>query len=159
MKRALVLACGNSQRGDDGVALQIMVRLREDLCAPAAQFYSQRQWTPELAEPISQADIVIFVDAAMGLSPGSVACRQLQPAPGASLASTHRTSPEYLLQLAQEIYGSHPWRAYLVTVAGVAFEFGETLSEPVRRAIPRAEERIKALLSGVAMHEPTVSPD
>jgi len=65
MCKALVLACGNSLRGDDGVAFQVVSYLRNDSCDPAAEFYCQQQWTPELAEPISQADIVIFVDAAV----------------------------------------------------------------------------------------------
>jgi Ni,Fe-hydrogenase maturation factor len=54
MKKALVPACGNSQRGDDGVALQVVSYLQNDLCHPATEFQSQPQWTPELAEPISQ---------------------------------------------------------------------------------------------------------
>jgi hydrogenase maturation protease len=147
MNRALVLACGNSQRGDDGVALQIVNYLREVWCDPTTEFHSQQQWTPELAERFSNVETVIFVDAALGKPPGSIACRRLQPRPRTSLDTTHHTSPEYLLLLAQELYGKHPERAYLVTVAGVEFELGETLSEPVRGAISRTGERIKALLS------------
>ena len=36
--------------------------------------------------------------------------------------------------------GLDPARAYLVTIAVVALELGETLSDPVRRAIPRSGE-------------------
>jgi hydrogenase maturation protease len=153
MNRALVLACGNSQRGDDGVALQILNCLQEGGCDPTTEFHFQQQWTPELAERISEAETVIFVDAAEGTPAGSIACRRLQPRPRTPLDSTHRTSPEYLLQLAHECYGSHPSRAYLVTVAGLAFELEETLSAPVRCAILRSGERIRAILSGVAMQE------
>ena len=60
MSKALVLACGNSQRGDDGVALQVVNYLRNDLCDPAAEFHCQQQWTPELAEPISHAETAFF---------------------------------------------------------------------------------------------------
>jgi len=153
MNRALVLACGNSQRGDDGVALEVLDYLREGLCDPAAEFISQQQWTPELVEPISKADIVIFVDAAVGTPPGSISCRQVQPGPSALLGSTHHTSPESLLLLAEGLYGKRPARAFLVTIAGAAFGLQEALSDPVRRAIPRTGERIKALLSGVTMLE------
>jgi len=38
MSRALVLACGNSLRGDDGVALQIMNHLQKAGCDPAPEF-------------------------------------------------------------------------------------------------------------------------
>lgn len=145
--RALVLACGNSQRGDDGVALQVVNRLQKDLCDPTTEFHCQQQWTPELAEPISKAEVVVFVDAALDKPPGSIHCRKLQTSRSTSLGSTHHTSPESLLLLAEELYDKQPVRAYLVTVAGTAFELEENLSDPVRTAIPDAVERIKALLS------------
>jgi hydrogenase maturation protease len=147
MSKALVLACGNSQRGDDGAALQAVDYLRHDRSYPVAEFYCAPQWTPELAEPISQAEIVIFVDAAVGALPGSIACWQLHPSAGALLAGTHHISPEFLLLLAEELYGKRPAKAYCVTITGGSFEFKETLSDPVRGAIPRLVERIKALLS------------
>lgn len=146
MSKALVLACGNSQRGDDGVALEVVNYLRNDSCSPAAEFHCLQQWTPELAEPISQADIVIFVDAAVGAPSGSIACRRLQPSASATLTSTHITSPEFLLRLAEELYGKSPARAYCVRITGDSFELEETLSDSVRAAIPRSGERIKALL-------------
>ncbi len=153
MSKALVLACGNLQRGDDGVALHVVRYLRNDSFSPATEFHCEQQWTPELAEPISQAEIVIFVDAALGTPPGSIACWQLQPGPGASFGSTHHTSPELLLLLAEELYGKRPARAYCVTITGDSFEFRETLSDPVRSAISPTGERIKALLSEFPMLE------
>jgi hydrogenase maturation protease len=153
MSLSLVLACGNSQRGDDGVALHIANRLRSGSCDPETEIHSYRQWTPELAQPISEAEIVIFVDAAAGMTSGAIACRRLQPTPHTSPAITHHSSPAALLALSEELYGRYPDRAYLVTVGGVSFDLGEELSEPVRRAIPRAVDRIKALLSGVIVPE------
>jgi hydrogenase maturation protease len=149
MRKALVLACGNAQRGDDGVALQVVSSLQNELPSAAAEFHCQQQWTPELAEPISQAEIVIFVDAAVGAPPGSIVCRRLQPEAGGVPASTHHTSPEFLLLLAEEVYGKRPARAYYVTIAGDSFELEDTLSSPVRGAVQLSGERIKALLSEV----------
>ena len=34
MSRALVLACGNSLRGDDGVAIRIVNQLKNSVCDP-----------------------------------------------------------------------------------------------------------------------------
>ncbi|MGB8580991.1 MAG: hydrogenase maturation protease [Candidatus Sulfotelmatobacter sp.] len=146
MNRALVLACGNSLRGDDGAAFRIVTQLRNSLRDPATEVYCQQQWTPELAEPISQSDIVVFVDVAVGETPGTITCQQLHPARSTSLDSTHHGSPEFLLLLAEALYGQRPARAYLVTVAGAAFGLEENLSDPVLRAIPAASERINALL-------------
>lgn len=153
MSRALVLACGNSLRGDDGVALRIVSQLENSICDSAIKFHSQQQWTPELAEPISQAEIVVFVDAALGTSPGAVTCRQLHPSPTTPRDSIHHSSPEFLLLLAEQLYRKQPVRAYLVTVAGAAFELDENLSDPVRRAIPEAGELIKDLLTAAAIAE------
>jgi hydrogenase maturation protease len=151
MSKALVLACGNSQRGDDGVALQVVDYLRKNPCSPTAEFHCEQQWTPELAEPISEAEIVIFVDAAVGGQAGSIACRQLQACSNASVTSTHNTSPDSLLFLAEALYRKSPARAYLITITGESFELAETLSDPVRDAIPRSAERIKALLTEVPL--------
>lgn len=148
MNKALVLACGNSQRGDDGVALHVVNYLMKDLRDPATEFHCQQQWTPDLADPISKAETVIFVDASAGMPAGEITCRKLQPSQSESLGSTHHTSPESLLLLAVELYGKHPARAYLVTIAGTSFELEEKLSGPVRRAIPATGERITALLFG-----------
>jgi hydrogenase maturation protease len=158
MSRALVLACGNPQRGDDSAALHIADCLRSGLSDAETEIQSQQQWTPELAEPISKAEIVIFVDAAASMSPGEVACRPLQATRHILTSITHHTSPESLLWLAGELYGRHPPRAYLVTVGGVSFELSEELSEPVRHAIPHAADRIKALLSGVMAPGGSLSP-
>lgn len=145
MSRALVLACGNSLRGDDGVAIRIVNQLENSVCDQAIEVYCQQQWTPELAEPISQSEIVVFVDVSVGETPGAVTCHQLQASRSALLDSTHQCSPEFLLLLAEELYGQRPSRAYLVTVAGAIFGLEENLSDAVLRAIPEAEERIKAL--------------
>jgi hydrogenase maturation protease len=145
MSRALVLACGNSLRGDDGVAIRIVNQLENSVCDQAIEVYCQQQWTPELAEPISRVEIVVFVDAILGTPPGAVTCQQLQPSQNTPLDSTHQCSPEFLLLLAEELYGQRPSHAYLVTVAGAMFGLEENLSDAVLRAIPEAEERIKAL--------------
>lgn len=153
MIRALVLARGNPQRGDDAAGLEVANGLRSGLCDPATEVFSHQQWMPELAEQISKAELVIFVDASADLPPGTIACQKLQPAPHSPRSITHQTSPESLLRLARELYGQHPADAYLVTIGGASFELSEKLSDTVRHAIPHAVERIKALLSGVTVPE------
>ena len=153
MNRALVLACGNSLRGDDGVALYIANCLRNGLCGPEIHIHSDQQWTPELAEPISQAELVIFLDASAGVAPGKITCQPLQPVSDSPASFTHQTSPAALLSLAEELFGARPASAFLLTVGGAFFEMREGLSEPVRLAIPQAIECVKALLSGSAVPE------
>src|SRR5580704_13017517 len=151
MIRGLILTSGNSLRVDDGVGLQIAHSLAIGICDPETEIYSQQQWTPELAEAISRADLVIFVDASVAVAPGEVT---MQPvAADASVAysgMTHTCSPAGLLALAQVSYGRMPGRSYLITVGGQSFEHCDQLSGIVQRAVPVAIERIRALLAGVS---------
>jgi hydrogenase maturation protease len=153
MNRALVLACGNSLRGDDGAALHIVRELQDGGCDPETQIHFEHQWTPELAEAISQADLVIFVDASVTVAPGQIAYQQLNPIYKATSSLSHGTTPASLLALAEELYRAHPAQAFLVTVGAASFELTEELSRPVQRAVPRAVECVKALLSGVTLPE------
>lgn len=149
MSRVLVLACGNALRGDDGVALHIASCVN-GACGADTHVHADQQWTPELAQPISEAEIVVFLDASASMAPGEIACRELDPSSRSESSFTHQVSPEALLTLARELYGSHPAHAYLLTVGGASFQLQEGLSEPVSHAIPQAIERIKALLASVA---------
>ncbi|HXX16769.1 MAG TPA: hydrogenase maturation protease [Candidatus Eremiobacteraceae bacterium] len=147
MSRALILACGNTLRGDDGVGLYVANSLADELRDPEITIQCDHQWTPELAEPISEAELVIFVDASASLPPGEIACQPLQPAPNPPAQFTHQTSPSALLSLAAELYGHIPARSYLLTVGGKSFDLLEELSEPVRQAVPAVLQRIRELLS------------
>ena len=79
MTRALVLACGNTLRGDDGVAVLLAQYLRDEFCEPETEIQSSQQWTPELAESISQYDFVLFLDASANLGPGRFSSSALSP--------------------------------------------------------------------------------
>jgi len=149
--RALILACGNSLRGDDAVALHVARELRSGLCEPETVIHSATQWTPELAENISESELVIFVDASAVLSPGAVQIRKISPAPDQPGSFSHRSRPTGLLALAKRLYGQYPSRAFLITIGAQSFELSEELSEPARLAIPEAIAQIRAILSGVSL--------
>jgi hydrogenase maturation protease len=144
-----VVAYGNPLRGDDGVAWRVAGRI--EAASDPVVTLTLHQLTPELSLVLSQADGVIFVDAALGAAgrpPGSVRVRDLRPAEpqtptGPGLA--HHLSPEAVLALARGLYGSQP-RAALVTVTGETFAHGEQLSAIVRRAVPRAVRVIRRLV-------------
>lgn len=149
MKRALILACGNAQCGDDGVALEVAASLRSGLCDPETQIHSCHQWMPELAHLLSETDIAIFVDASSTDAPGEIRCRLLEASEQDDPGFTHFARPETLLFYADLLYGRAPERAYLVTIGGASFELEERLSKVALHAVPHAVDHIKALLSGV----------
>jgi hydrogenase maturation protease len=151
MNHALVLACGNSLRGDDGLAVAIARFLHAGFCDPRTEILASQQWTPELAEPISRADLVIFLDASVSLSPGSIRLQSVAPAAPRPGSLTHSVTPGALLGLAKQLYERVPERAYLLTVGGESFEYPERLCHSVLRAIPAVLTQIKALLSCVSL--------
>ncbi len=153
MNRVLVLACGNPLRGDDGIAILLARYLRDEFCDPQTEIQSSRQWTPELAEPISQADIVLFLDASATIQPGEVQLKRIAPTSEFSSSMTHSMSPESLLALAVQLYFRAPERAFLLTIGGESFDHADQVSEPVRAAIPHAMDQIKAVLPGVSLPE------
>lgn len=150
MKRALILACGNSQRGDDGVGPCVAEELRQHLGDPRVDISCTHQWTPELAEKISKVDAAIFVDASASLLPGEIHVRAVMAGPEKLGSMTHSLSPENLLGLAESLYRRVPEKAFLLTIGGRSFEPGGELSPIVQQAIPGAIAQIEGLLESLA---------
>ncbi len=133
MTRVLVIGYGNTLRGDDGFGRRAAERLRAIFDDPRIEVLSLHQLTPELMEPVSRAERVIFLDAAAGPVPGEIAATEIGPLdePG---GFTHFSTPGGLLAGALALYGTAP-KALLITVTGANFELGETLSQPVEHAL------------------------
>lgn len=156
-KSGLVLAFGNTLRGDDGVGWKIAEALEESIAARTAtdaddakardvEVLVTHQLTPELTHPISGAHTVIFVDCSAVAAPGTVSTLELHTGTQLPRVFTHHVDPASLLALTQELYGEIPAHAYAVTVGGLSFELSEKLTEPVRRAIPKAVAEVNRLL-------------
>lgn len=137
----LILAYGNPLRGDDGVGWVVGERLAALLAEDAAEMIVQHQLTPELAEPISRAAQVIFVDAAEGNEPGGIRWTAIGIGALAPQPFTHQVDPASLLAAAQELYGHAPC-AHLLTITGADFGYGEGLSPVVERAAGEAVIKI-----------------
>jgi len=149
--RALILTCGNPQRGDDGVAGEVAKALLVGFCDAETKVCCHLQWVPEMAEWISEAGLVIFVDASAELKPGEVRSQEVKARAISPEAFTHSMTPAGLLALARQLYGNAPDTAYLVTIGGDSFALSEELSEVARHAVPVALDQVKAILSGVSV--------
>jgi hydrogenase maturation protease len=140
--KCLILACGNTLRGDDGIGPWLASWADERFSdEPRLQIMSRQQWTPDLAADIAAANSVIFIDCSSASAPGSVCLVDVRPAESES-PSTHQVSAEDLLGLARKLYSSLP-RAFLLTVGAGSLELGEKFSAPVLDAIPLACERLE----------------
>lgn len=141
----LVIGYGNPLRVDDGVGWQVGQQLAHELSSDDISVIVVHQLTPELAEPIGRARLVIFVDACEGDAPGQVTCQVIEPAVETALTFSHDVNPPVLLAMALALYGACP-TAVLVSVAGHDFGYGVGLSHVVHAALPEVVRRVRAIL-------------
>jgi hydrogenase maturation protease len=120
----LVIGYGSELRGDDAVGRHV-ARQAAGWRRPDVRALSVHQLTPELAEPLSAADVAVFVDAGAGGGAGLVRLQRLEAAPG--VAPGHTSDPRWLLALTEALYGRRP-EAWLVTVPAYHFALGQGLS-------------------------------
>ena len=142
-KSILVLACGNTLRGDDGVAWHIAAALQQDGAHPEAEIVLAHQLLPEHAELLSKANFVVFIDCSAVAGPGVISTIPITPADMLPRIFTHHLDPASLLKLAQDLYGRIPSRAMAITIGGQSFDLNEQLSNPVRAAIPLVAETVR----------------
>lgn len=149
----LFIGYGNSLRRDDGAGPALLKMIREHAGFDDIRAIETHQLVPELAVEIASSDVaaVLFLDAsAASVGPDShdagnrVILRKL-----AGVASTpslgHCCDPSILLLYAELLYGRKP-PAWLVTIPGVDFEYGEGLSELTRSSLVVAQEMVLDLL-------------
>jgi len=138
----LILGYGNTLRRDDGLGVALAEALAAE--SPAGvEVRSCHQLTPELAEPVSRAAAVVFVDAALpGI--GSVRLRRLRPMTAAAVGS-HDCAPESILGLAGALYGRVP-PAWLLALPGEDFGLGEGLSPRGAESLQKGLHRLRRWL-------------
>ena len=135
MSRVLIIGYGNPLRGDDGFGWRAAERLRSAIDDPQVEVRALHQLTPELMEPLSRVDRAIFIDAAW---PAPAACRT-------GSVFTHHLTPAALIAGSRTLYG-HAAEATLLTTPGENFDFGESLSPGVERALDETIARVHAIL-------------
>lgn len=168
--RVLVIGYGNPLRSDDALGWRVAdaLSLAIDNATADLEIVTCQQLNPELAEPISRADLAIFVDAAVpprqadgpvhypgsrngeasSQVPGTIIERDLEPTCQAPQCFSHDLTPSTLLACAGELFGSCP-KGKLFSVVGADFAMGENLSAPVAASVPELVQRIEALLASV----------
>lgn len=142
---ALLLACGNSLRQDDGVGLEIAEAAEQLFPASRLRIVAAQQFTPGLAAEVAQTELAIFVDACVGDDPGAIRAYPVTARPAG--AESHHVDPEALLALAQSVCGHAPAHAFAVTIGARDFGYGEEISGRVRQAVPRALRLLTSLIA------------
>lgn len=137
----LVIGYGNTLRGDDGVGPRVAEAVQQ-LALPGVRALVCPLLTPELADPISRAHTVIFVDAAVD-APPEVQLRPLEPNDSSQLMA-HAADPRTLLALARDVFGHTP-QAWWLTIPAVTLDFREELSPRTQLGFVEAMAKIQTL--------------
>ena len=124
----LVVGYGNSLRSDDGVGWHAARLLATDPRLAGARVLARHQLTPELAEDISRAALVVLVDASADGDPGAVSVRRVEPRRIDPATWSHHLDPESLAGLAKDLYGGVP---PIVLVSVAAGRSPEATASPV----------------------------
>jgi hydrogenase maturation protease len=134
MARTLIIGYGNRFRSDDGLGIHAAEELSRVLSASDFEVLALHQLTPELAETISQAELVLLIDAGRQGRPGEVRCTPVN-SHRSEVPFTHQLTPEILLSLCWDLYGVRT-QAFEISVCGECFDLGEELSPSVAKALP-----------------------
>ena len=146
MLRLLIVCIGNPLRSDDGIAWRVGQELSSEKMPDGVQVIATHQLTPEISELASQAEKILFVDAADDGPPGNIKCERIGP--GATpLRHSHKLSPEEVLAFCQHLYSRSP-AAHLLTIAGESFEPGVSLTPAVSVAADELRKRIRDFIAG-----------
>jgi hydrogenase maturation protease len=131
---ALIIGYGSPLRSDDALG---------GLIAESLGGLSLGQLTPELAEPISRADLVVFIDARYGSDIGTIHCEKVEP--NSSTSMTHHSSPSALLSAAKTLYDFAP-PALLISITGASFDYGDTPSPQLQALLPHIIQQVQVII-------------
>ena len=144
--RILVIGFGSPIRGDDALGPIAAERLEERISNEQVRIITRHVLTTELVAEVSEATLVIYIDAAMEGPIGEVLCRRLAGASDAPMNIAHFFDPRELLAWARELYGQQP-EAYLVSVRGVTYDFAKyKLSSTVEAAVEPLLDQVCELI-------------
>jgi hydrogenase maturation protease len=160
----LLVGYGNSSRRDDGVAEHILRRLFARLGLDPEGLMmdddiEQRQGlgailvhqlAPELAELAWRYDVLVFIDAHVaGVDWEPVEWQAIEPTVQGGM-SGHHLKPGVILSLSETLYGRRP-AAYMLSVLGHNFDFGETLTAETSDLADQAVDRLVGLVDACGL--------
>ena len=138
----LIIGYGNQLRGDDAAGVVAAQQIEEQNWHKT-QVIVQQQLTPELAELVSQAGSVVFLDASASIDSTITSVQILEPQLSESFPA-HSADPRSIVTLAQVLYHRAP-KAWFITIPSVCFDFGAPLSEMTRLGIDVAINETRRL--------------
>lgn len=136
--RLLVVGYGNTLRGDDSLGPRLAVDL-EARNLPGVTTLECGLLTPEVADPVANADVVIFADAAVD-APREVQFRRLEPAETSQIMA-HAANPQTILALARDVFGHAP-AGWWLTIPAESLGFTEEITPSAQAGLDRAVQLV-----------------
>jgi hydrogenase maturation protease len=143
MLKIFLIGYGNPTRMDDGVGWYIAKMIHESL-GDRIEVMEADQLSVEMIEEIKDRQAVIFVDAHVSEEDDWIRISEVEPDSKLGLTA-HIVSPSNLLSICQSIYKKYP-KAYLYSVKGVNFDFGEELSEQTQKSADKVVKLLSDLV-------------
>lgn len=134
----LVIGCGSTLRCDDGIGPRLAQELLDSTSFQGVECIITQQLTPELADPISRADCVLFIDADQIQPPGEITIHRIDPTATPN-AMNHDLDPEKMLGWSARLYGRAP-ESYLCRIGGACFDLHDGLSDVLEMRLPHYRE-------------------
>jgi len=131
----LIIGIGNPLRSDDGLGWAVAEQLPRAIGDIACDIHTVHQLTPELAQQVATANLVVLIDASREGEPGELRVRPLSLAAQPVVLSTHHTTPEELAAITVILYRQCP-PIVIISLTGADFSIGERLSPIVAQSIP-----------------------
>lgn len=146
MLDVLILGYGNTLRGDDALGIHAAHALHDFYCTDGGiRVLATSELTFDLAEDLSQANLILFIDAAASGLPGELHSEAILPA-DEKVRFTHHWTPRTLLMLCKQLYGRAP-SAMCLTMGTASTDVGVGLSQEIEHRLPELLERAKYLVS------------
>ncbi len=151
MSRGLVVCIGNGLVADDGAGKAVYERLLQSSIPGDVRLRFLGLGGMDLLEEIDGEDILVVVDGVqLGGKPGTIHLLDWEHLPRMDLrpVSGHGIGICEAIAVGQRLYPERvPENIFLVGVEGQCFDqLGVGLTEEVARAIPKAAEKVCALL-------------
>jgi hydrogenase maturation protease len=146
-----VIVCGNTDRGDDGVAAvtvaTLLPTLSDDLLRNLDVVPCPELRVEDLVD-LPAGGSCLILDAVLGVEPGTIVERSLDELtdhPGFTPRSSHQLPIDVVVRLAAILRGG-PIDGRFIGVAGSEFGYGAALSVAVRAAMPAFGQTITSAL-------------
>jgi hydrogenase maturation protease len=161
--KILILGIGNTLLSDEGVGVHMLDYLRRHCPELAnATFLDGGTLSFTLAPWIEETDHLVVVDAAeLTAPPGTVRVFEdaaMDRFAGRTKRSVHEVSLGDLLAIAH-LTQALPDNRALIAIQPHELDWGHTLSNPVKQALPRAASEVLSLLRKWTVLRPASSPD